>query len=289
MWHSPFKALGYGHQNNFGSVLLDVFGEANNATVKGILGNPGFVGSCSGTGDSAGNSSFAVCGELASFDLRFANTIAYWSPVINDNLSFQFHYSTNEGKSDDLNPSLWAANVIFDNGTWGLGAAYEQHNDLAGLSNASLAGSETGSKDTAWRLTGGWKGGGFAVNLTWENLDYSLDGVDEGLQAYDRNAWALGASYSWDNISIRARYSKADDGDCTDASGDACSTSGAGAHAWALGYTYKLSGRTQLIANYVRLDNGANANYNLGYGNDAGVGGTGQDAKSFTIGLQHGF
>ena len=74
-------------------------------------------------------------------------------------------------------------------------------------------GGATGSTDTAWRLAGGWKGGGFTVNLTWENLKFEDDNVVVGqLKDTERNAWALGTSYGWDNHSVRARYSKANNG-----------------------------------------------------------------------------
>jgi predicted porin len=293
IWHSPYKALGYGHHNNFGSVLLDQFGEANNATVKGIMGMPGFAQDCSGTGASTvAGISFGGC--RYTFDLRLANSIAYWSPVMNENLSFQVVYSANEGKTSGaagINPSIWAANVIFDNGTFGFGAAFEKHTDAFGLSAAALAGAApTGSDDVAYKLTGGWKGGGFNVNLSWENLDYENEGVAAGLNSYERSAWALGASYSWDAHSVRARYSSAEDGDCSIAGGAACSTAGQGADSWAFGYTYALSKRTQLIANWVQVDNEDNAQYGLGYGSDANfVGGPGQEIRSLSVGIQHGF
>lgn len=295
-WHSPLKALGYGHRNNFGSVLLDVFGEANNATEKALLSMPGaFANSFSGTVDgSGGATSFS---QTPSFDSRLGRALAFWSPVINDNLSFQVHFSPNGARSNAAtfnDPSVLAANVIFDNGTLGVGAAWEQRKDLAGLNTLTGSTDGTSSTDRAYRLALGFKLGATAVNFKFENISYKVDGVTSSeLNEYDRDAWSFGVSHSWDAHSVRGRYSKASAGGCTIGDGSACSTADAGAQETAFGYTYTLSKRTQLVVNWIKVDNEANAQYGFGgYGNDSGMAGTdgpGQTAKSLTFGVQHGF
>jgi predicted porin len=300
-WDSPFKMGTYGHHRNFGTLSYDFFGELNQGTMKSIMGSPGGNG-WSGSIDSANGSSLSFAGaNNHSFDMYLANTVAYWSPVVNDNLSFTIHYSANEGKTAIIDPKVLAGSILFDNGQFSAGYSFENRDDLFGLTSlgtavgqaADVLGGGTQSDDQAQRIFGAFKFGDTTIQAMWENLEYAESGtVAAAVTKYDRDAFLLAIRHNFGQHSVRARYMEADDGDCTISAGTACTTTNQGAKQWALGYTYALSGRTQLVANYVTLDNDDNGRYGLNIGTsdpNANQSGPGTSTKSLMVGIQHGF
>ena len=87
---------------------------------------------------------------------------------------------------------------------------------------------------------------------------------------------------------LRALYGKAQEGSCSLVGGGTCSASGLGARQYTLGYSYKLSTRTDLYGFYTRVINDANATYQ--FANAAGIGAAaGADNVGSGLGIRHTF
>lgn len=261
-WDTPFKAATYGTKADDPFGNTDVFG------YQGIMGSPGF---------NARSGGWSGSGNVHSFDLRAANSVAYWSPKFMG-VSGKVQWSTDEAKTANgiVNPTLYGAAVNFDMGGLSLVGAVELHEDGFGLRNINTT-FNTGnmsSKDMAWRLSAGYELplaglGALTVMGMFEQLTYAQDdatGVDD-LEDYSRMAWLLGAKFRAGNHELRARYAQGLNPDCTLADGTDCGdVEEFGAQQYALGYAYHLAKSTQVYAFYTQIMNEDAAQYTLTIG-----------------------
>ena len=218
--------------------------------------------------------------------------------------------------SAQLKPRLWSIGGIYNNGPLALGVAYEKHKDFFGapaagcpaiiavapasgaalapaLGAAAIANNCLGSSERAWALTGSYT---FSNNLKL-GAQYSQQKADVSAAtgANTRiNTWHIGIDWMISGPhGVRAAYSRA--GDTTGTLGatsgvlrPAVNAAGStGASQWQIRYVHMLSKRTELTVGYSRLDNKANANYEMG-GTSTNVL-PGSDSNAVAVGMVHKF
>src|SRR5258706_10549172 len=129
------------------------------------------------------------------------------------------------------------------------------------------------------------------LGVIYERLKYdqtSRLAADTDFKSYDRNAYAFTFVQKIGPGTLRALYGRAQDGRCALAGGGACSASGLGVRQITLGYSYTLSGQTDLYGFYTRIVNDARATYQVA--NAAGIGATaGADNIRAGLGVPYTF
>ena len=165
---------------------------------------------------------------------------------------------------------------------------------------------------TAWEITSNRLGiryrfpFGLGIGAVWDQS--KLEGAHEngsgfGNTDFKRTSWAIPVTYEFGNHGIYGTYGKARDwkgsiggvnvGDfAVTMPGGSTHTLGAdtGSTFFTLGYTYKLSQRTNVHLSYQKIKNESMARYDF-FANTSGIAqsGFGSDPKSFAAGLRHTF
>jgi len=289
-WDTPLKAATYGTKAD------DPFGNTDVFAFQGIMGSPGFnARSGSWTGAAT-----------HSFDLRAANSVAYWTPKFSG-VTAKAQWSTDETKAANgiVNPTLYGASVAFEQGGLALVGAVELHEDGFGLRSINAgppAGNTTNesAKDLAWRLSAGYELplaglGALTVMGMFEQLKYAQKdaaGAND-LEDYSRMAWLLGAKFRTGNHELRARYAQGLNPSCTLADGTDCGdVTDFGAQQFAVGYAYHLAKSAQVFAFYTQIMNEDFAQYTLSIGGSPGAAsGTpaGADPMAAGLGMRYAF
>lgn len=284
-WDTPYKAMTTGFGMPFYSTTT--------ANYNAVIGSPGF-GVRSAT--VAGTGTGSVNGQ-AAFDRRQNNSLQYWSPKF-AGAAIRLLYGENDGEpaSGNTSPAVWGGSLTWEGSGVQLGIAYERHNDLFGtraIDGGALGAPAGGgdSKADGVKLQASYKIlGKYLVGVIYENLQYETTAGANVLREYERDAYGIYTILPVGPGAIHANYLRADDGDCTLASGAACGASGTDVDMWAIGYYYRLSKRSELYVQYVDMDNGNAQSFRLGAGPaEVAVGGPGADPRAFTIGMIHRF
>jgi predicted porin len=166
---------------------------------------------------------------------------------------------------------------------------------------------------TAWEITSNRLGiryrfpFGLGIGAVWDQS--KLEGAHEsgtafGNTGFKRTSWAIPLTYEFGNHGLYGTYVKARDWkgnvggvnvqDFAVTTGGGTSTHSLGADTGAsfftLGYTYKLSQRTNVHLSYQKIKNEALARYDF-FANTSGTGSNqfGADPKSFAAGIRHTF
>ncbi len=286
-WDTPFKAAAYGTKAE------DPFGNTDVFAYQGIMGSPGFLGRSGGWSGA----------PTHVFDLRGANSVAYWTPKFSG-LSAKLQWATDETKTANgiVNPTLYGAAINYDAGGLSVFATVEQHEDGFGL--RAISGANAGNfsaKDFAWRVGAGYELplaglGALTVSAMVEQLTYAQDDAvgATDLEDYDRMAWLIGAKFRAGSHEFRARYAQAMEPSCTIAGGVDCPdvvTQDLGASQLAAGYAYHLAKSTQVYAFYTQIMNDDDARYTFSIGGSGPVttAPAGADPSAFGIGIRHAF
>ena len=231
-WDSPYKVLGYGP---------DIFGDLNLGGITAAL-----------HGGSTGSN---------IFDVRMQNVVQYWTPNMGG-FTAKFAQTSNEGKTASLNPSQWAANVVFAKGPVTVAYGHEEHKDV----------SATVRKQKGDEVTGEFKFGALKLSGIYEEI--AQDGATKMKNYLASLLWTAGKH------ALGYQYSKSKDGGATTATLQPdCDVN-------AVGYFYNWSKRSQFIATYVKVDNNAVGSCKFG---SNGVGGAGSDKEGFGVGIRHLF
>jgi predicted porin len=200
--------------------------------------------------------------------------------------------------ADSFDPYILSLAANYERGGWGVGVAYEEHNDWSAdvlRRRGSDFSASGGSEDEAWRATGWYTfsfGNGSSLKLAavYEDLEYNFDGTLESLVPYeslDKDAWAFSFNYNTGPWSFMGHYQDADEIDCNSNVNNAvdCVEDNTDADSWTLGVAYDLSKRTRFWLTYGEIDNEDQAAYDFAIsGAGTPLGG---EAQAWALRFQH--
>ena len=285
-WDTPYKDISLAVNPLRAGYVLDR---------TAITGNPGF-----GVGNTTTQFTRVGAKPDASFDRRQGNSVQYWSPNMGG-FTIRVGYSVNEGTGaivaggPVIKPTVAAISAQYDWGKLSLRYGYEQHKDYFGLtqlggSAAGTAGNSS-SKDRGHKFVVLYRIGNTRLTGLVEQLEYkNSDSLAGAVSSYKRNAWyAVIEQFFANKSSVFFSYGKAADGSCERVGGAACTTSALGANYMTLGYIYRLSKRTELVAAYYRLVNKESAQYSPGPMVNAATIAPGADTSAYGVGMIHFF
>ncbi len=223
---------------------------------------------------------FATAGNgqaPASFDRRQPNLVQYWSPNMGA-WSFRLAYAMPEEKTAQSSPDMLSGLLSYKDGPLYAAWGYELHRSYF----------SAGSRDDAHRLALAYSFGPTRVRGSWERLSYE----PAPGQTLQRSAWQVAVTHQiGDRQELALSYVKANSarGNTTkQVGGIGIPGTDSGANQISLGYTYRLSKRTDLWAAYTRIQNGATAVYNLSANGISGLK-PGQDPSGVGLGVTHRF
>jgi len=218
---------------------------------------------------------------------RVVNSILYTSPTFSG-FKATAGYSTNpNGVEGNLATAVPAGAAQADyskgqayflagnysNGPVYVNAAYWAHN---------IEGRPATGDQRQFRLSGSYAFPfGLKIGAQWDRAKIEGTGV-AGADAR-RNAWQIPVSYQVGAHTVLAQYTKA---------GDIKGETDSGAKMWTVGYDYALSKRTNVGVFYGKLDNDANARYQMEGAGDSRNGSAlfaGESASMFALAVKHVF
>ena len=168
-------------------------------------------------------------------------------------------------------------------------AAIAYRKDQFGLSAAGLGGAGAdGSTDTGIHFGAAYTLGDIKLFAGYEMIEYELDGVTNGYEQWDRDAWYIGLKWNLASGYLGAQYIMALEADCDEVVTSAgCDDTGA--QMIGIGYYHTMSKQTQLYVVGSWLDNDDNGFYGTaGIGND-NMFLQGTRAYGLGVGIKHTF
>lgn len=233
-----------------------------------------------------------------AFDRRQNNTVQYWTPNFSG-FSARFAYGANEEKSANnaaivRDPKLFSIAGAYSNGPLLLTLSYEKHDEYANLATV-----KTDDKGVKAGVQYAFPTG-TTVGFVYEQLKFEGNIAATGLnknvpvtfltaaQLAAANeakidAYYLSVRQAFGPHTIRAEYG-ADRGLKIDGSEVPTSK----AKAYAIGYSYSASKRTDLYALYTRIKNDDNSRNDFAVGAIGGVA-NGADPQGIALGIRHTF
>lgn len=241
-----------------------------------------------------------TAGGTTSFNTRIGNQFVWVSPrLAGFEVGVSMRPDPNKTTTRDQSLSALAVNWENKDGLY-LGLANETHNDYRSFSgtraaatsgriwNTSTDANPLRSKDTATRLSLGYKGKGYRIGADTSNIKYSeTPTTAEGFKSHTLRTWQVTGEYQvTGNLTLAAEYADSGAGKCETASG-ACSTTGLGGTLFGLGAKYNLDKNFAVFAIAARGNANDAGVINLGSG--AGRTAVGGDIKAMAIGIQARF
>lgn len=236
----------------------------------------------------------------ASFNTRINSQFVWVSPRV---AGFEVGLSmrADPNKTTTQNQSLSAMSVNWENkdGLY-LGLANETHKDYRSFSgtratvasgsilNTSTADNPLRSKDTATRLSVGYKGKGYRIGADTSTIKYSETPTTAiGFKSHTLRTWQVTGEYQvTGDLTVAAEYAKNGAGKCETASG-ACSTTGLGGTLFGLGAKYNLDKNFSVFA--IAARGNANDAAVISLGSGAGRTAIGGSINAMAIGMQARF
>jgi predicted porin len=258
---------GPGYFNNVSNDNINGFWANGYSNLFGAGSKP-CNGSVPGTDD---NNNFA-------FDGRYANSIRYDSPVIDD-FTFSTHLALGEASDAGCRARAWSSKLQYAANGVNAGVAYDIHENARGLGltdNIVLV-------TAAYRLSPDYYLAGYYQHVKYDN---------PGLQDLKQSLFGLiGKRHVGPHVIELAWYrAGAGQGMQTPVFSGIFVGAGAQSDLVALAYHYTLSKRTDLWAQCIQIRNGDKAGYDLGNSGKAGAAGTmGQRPRAIMAGLRHDF
>lgn len=253
--------------------------------IKGIVGNaPTYMTTILNTQallDNSSNNAFGATNHdnsgtnngLPSMNDTLQNSVKYETPVFGGVYGSAM-YSHPNGQGPGLVPHAVGANIIYAGGPYKIAFATQHDSSMFG----------PGLSDQVYTIAGSAIFGPLKVGLTYDRL-----GADYVGGTIKRNYWGASGTYSIGVGKIFAYYGKAGNGSIDQAIlGQTQSQTGASIYE--LSYSYLLSKRTTLYTGYVKINNQANATYQLGTnGISGGATDAGTSVSGFIVGMRHTF
>lgn len=223
---------------------------------------------------------------------RLNNAIMYDTPTWNG-FNVRLGYSTsaanevlnNTAATTASKEANWWLNPQYNNGPWSAFYSYMAHNNI-GNPVVAPGGSTPDARfhraGLAYTFAMGLK-----IGAIWDRNSVDMDtGAND---TFKRTAWAIPVQYNMGPHTFNFTYARA---------GDTSNTAGADTSAkmYMLGYTYALSKRTMVGANWTKINNAAAGTYDLWHPSSnigpQSVGGTlpvGSDPRQVGVNLVHLF
>jgi predicted porin len=236
----------------------------------------------------------------ASFNTRINGQFVWISPRM-AGIEVGVSMRPDPAKSATQNQSLSALSVNWESkdGLY-LGLANETHNDYRAFSgtrataaagtilNTSTSAAPLRSKDTATRLSLGYKGKDYRIGADASNIKYSeTPTTATGFKSHKFNTWQVTGEYQLTgDLTVAAQYAKSGAGSCEVASGT-CATTGLGGAQIAMGAKYNLDKNFSLFAIAARAN--ANDAAVMNMGSSTGRSQIGGSATAMAVGMQARF
>ncbi|MDB5990884.1 MAG: hypothetical protein JWQ10_2287 [Herbaspirillum sp.] len=230
-------------------------------STEAILNNNS--GDAFGASNAGKNNGFPVMNDT------MPNSVKYETPVFGGVYgSAMYSHLANQGVG--LVPHAVGANIVYAGGPNKIAVATSHDTSVFG----------SGLSDQVVTVAGSTIFGPMKVGLT-----YSRQSADFVGGTVHRNYWAASGTYSIGVGKIFAYYGKAGNGSL-----DNPGLSQTGASFYELSYSYLLSKRTTLYTGYVKINNQANATYQIGVnGISGGSTDAGTSVSGFIMGMRHTF
>lgn len=257
---------------------------SNFTSTSGVLSGVGWKSATKDTSTSTASTTTGAittvttaAGGTTSFNTRIGGQVRWESPVWN---GFQagVTYRPDTTKTADRDQSLSAMALRWTQGPYYVAVQQEVHNDYRAFSGTGVVEKATTilnkdphSKDTAQRVTFGYKNGPWQLGADLARLEYTEAAVTTGkFSSYNTTTWQVSADYavnpSWN---LAANYASGAAGSCKLLGGASCSTTGQGGTLLSLGAKYNFDKNIGLFVMYGRN----NANDSATYASSA-IGGT---------------
>ena len=206
-----------------------------------------------------------------SFNTRVGNQIRWESPVL---AGFQagLSYRPDPNKTAAQDQSLTAMALRWSQGAYYAAVQKEVHNDYHGFSGTATTAlvatnvynlNTARSKDTATRMSLGYKNGPVQLGADFARLEYTEAASATGkFSSYNTNTWQVSADYALSaDWNLAANYASGGAGSCTLLGGAACSTTGQGGTLLSLGAKYNYDKNIGLFVMYGLNKANASATY----------------------------
>lgn len=262
---------------------MDVFADTiadNRSLMGGASLNLGNL-----TGTSAG----------AAFDGNQGDVAAYIAPAFGDFTLAAAYVAGAEAAttSGQVKGHAQSYAVLYSHGPLSTNMGYEIHNlgsDNTGTLNPQAGLGLAGLREQAWKVGASYVIDSIVVYGVYERTSDNLGAVlgkPARTDYFGHRSYYLAGKYKFGSDTVKVAYTNAGDLDMNGAG------SNTGAKQWTLGYDHSLSRRTSLYALYSKLDNDANATFNMstaqgstGYANASAAG---ADTSAFSLGMKHRF
>ncbi len=222
----------------------------------------------------------AVMADSGNFSRREQNVVEYWSPEFSG-FQARASYTANEGKTATVNPVVTSLSVNYDRGPVSVSYAYEKHKDIFKDYTGSVA-NVAGASEVGQMLGAAVKLGAFELRALVEKFNKNRGGTTV---TSDQRSQMLSLSYTVGKNEFVYQMQRSKDG-ATRANAAAALTEPE-AKVDSVGYFYRFSRRTTLVALYATVKNNTFGRGNFGAG-DLTIA-AGQDPRGFAIGLRHTF
>jgi predicted porin len=261
---------GVGLQGDFGTILLGRW-DAPYKTVSQRF-------------DQFGNTTLAgytaIMADRGNFSRREQNVVQYWSPEFS---GFQTRISctANESKTATVNPVVTSFSANYDRGPVSVSYAYEKHKDIF-KNYTGNATNVAGTKEVGQMLGASVKFGPLEVRTLVERFKKNGGGTT---LTSDQRSQLFSLAYTTGKSEFVLQMQRSKDG-ATRANA-AAAMAEPNSKVDSIGYFYKFSRRTTLVALYAIVKNNTFGQGNFG-ANDLTIA-AGQDPRGFAIGIRHTF
>ena len=189
-------------------------------------------------------------GDATTFNTRTGQHLAYETANLNG-----FKAGFSQAKPVALGVAttkkLSSVGVNWSNATYYVGLAQETHKDYLTV----------GGKDTANRLSLGYKAGKVRLGADMASLSYNKPSTT--VSNYKTTAWQVTGEYALtEQWVVAANYAKGNAGSCTLVSNADCATDGLGGNIVSLGARYNYDKDIGIFMLYGKKNANANASYN---------------------------
>ena len=204
-----------------------------------------------------------------SFNTRIGGQFQWISPKWSG-VQLGVSYRPDPNKTTTQNQSLSSMGINWSNDSFYVGFGQETHNDYRTFSGTgavvtptTIVSSNPRSKDTANRVSFGYKAKSFRVAADVSKLKYTEDAVAAGkFTDYSTTGWQVSGEYSiLPELVVAANYAKNAAGNCNRFGGVACSTTGQGGSLLSLGGRYDLDKNIGFFALYGITTSGESAQF----------------------------